>query len=212
MQPQDNETKQHLIIENGDELAVDGTTTRYLLAFDLIYRQGEDTTINIYHITDPHTWDDVERAIASFDARDLPKRTVEAAVAEAAADAFWNHVVAGFPEMTSGDTLLTDEDVGAFYFWLTGVKGGYAGGPVGLPAENVPPARVDTVLAEGIRAAQSILTRVNPALPAAPEVVVSLLRGCVRHQLHWNYPREPVPSVQDAGDDGADGGGAHLRN
>ncbi|KVX33924.1 hypothetical protein WT31_09645 [Burkholderia territorii] len=195
--------KRHLIIENAEELAVDDATAQYLVALDLIYDQGEDPTVNHYHIVDPHSWDDVERSIALFNARPLPKRTVEAAVAELAADAFWTEVVGGFPEMTTGDTQLTDEDVGAFYLWLTGVDGDYANHPIGWAPANVPPIRIDAVLAKGIATAQVMLARINPALPTAPAAVVSRLRQCLHHQLEWNFPSEGVPRRQQSEGNGA---------
>lgn len=189
-QPHGNLTAEHVILENGDQLAIDAATAQYLVVFGLIYEQGDDLAANHYHIVEPRTWADVEGAIASFNDRALSKRTVEAAVAEGAADAFWAQVVIGFPEMTTGDTQLTDEDVGAFYLWLTGVEGAYAYNPVGLIPCNVPLTRIDAVLAGAIAASHAVLMRLNPALPTASAAVVSTLRGCLHLQLHWNFPSE----------------------
>ncbi|ASW03690.1 hypothetical protein [Paraburkholderia aromaticivorans] len=111
------------------------------------------------------------------------------AVAEQAAGAFWKQVTIGFPEVTTGDSLLSGEDEGAMYLWLTGKVGDYPQDEcIDKAPSCVDAARVDLVVETSLQAAASVLKQCNPELTEAPDSVRSLLASCVRHQLRWNYP------------------------
>lgn len=122
-------------------------------------------------------------------------------VAELAAGAFWQQVMLGFPEVTTGDSLLSGEDEGAMYLWLTGEVGDY---PYGECSDRVPScvdaARVDAVLEASLQAAAAVLKQSNPELTEVPCSVRSLLASCVRHQLRWNYPTGAVADSADPED------------
>lgn len=111
------------------------------------------------------------------------------AVAEQAAGAFWEQVMHGFPEVVTGDSLLSGEDEGAMYLWLTGKAGDY---PQNECIDSAPScidaARLDSVVETSLKAAAAVLKQSNPELAEAPHSVRSLLASCVRHQLRWNFP------------------------
>lgn len=111
------------------------------------------------------------------------------AAAEQAAGAFWLQVTIGFPEVTTGDSLLSGEDEGAMYLWLTGKVGDYPQNEcIDKAPSCVEAARVDSVVETSLQAAAAVLKQSNPELTEVPDSVRSLLASCVRHQLRWNYP------------------------
>ncbi|MFP3637833.1 hypothetical protein [Paraburkholderia sp. SIMBA_054] len=57
--------KNHAIIENGEELAVDGATAAHLVAFGLIYDQQDPPGAQHYHIVDGYSWPEVDVAVAT---------------------------------------------------------------------------------------------------------------------------------------------------
>lgn len=111
------------------------------------------------------------------------------AVAEQAAGAFWQQVMLGFPEVTTGDSLLSGEDEGAMYLWLTGKVGDYPQDECLDKAPSfVEATRVDSVVETSLQTAAAVLKQSNSELTEVPDSVRSLLASCVRHQLRWNYP------------------------
>jgi hypothetical protein len=61
--------KDHTILENGEQLAVDAATAAHLVADGLIYNQGDDPTAKMYHVVDGHSWREIEAVIAQFNAQ-----------------------------------------------------------------------------------------------------------------------------------------------
>ncbi|WP_321966973.1 hypothetical protein [Burkholderia cepacia] len=171
-----------------DELVIEAQAARLFVATGLICPQGDERDANRYHIVDGYTWTDIELAVAQFSARPLTQRTAAAAIAEAAAYVFWDRIAAAFPEMTTGDTQIADEDAGAFHQWLTGTSGGFAATPSNTAPQNVPRGRIVTALTEAMVAGGQVLKTLNPALPPAPAAVVSALQACLHHLLRWNFP------------------------
>jgi len=112
-------------------------------------------------------------------------------IAEAAAFAFWALVAEGYPEMTTGDSRSSGEDVGAFYQWLTGEQGDYPVQPLG--GFHIPTAaaeRFRAVVDGAIDEAGAVLREANVSLPAVPLDVRKQLDSCVTHLLHWNFPED----------------------
>ncbi|MGF6440087.1 hypothetical protein [Paraburkholderia youngii] len=67
--------KFHLILENMEELGVDTATAKHLLERGMIYEKADDPeSTDMYHIVDGHSWADVEKAAAEFQAQQLAQQ------------------------------------------------------------------------------------------------------------------------------------------
>jgi len=121
-------------------------------------------------------------------------------VAEKAAGGFWLIVTEGYPEMTTGDSRLSGEDVGAFHKWLTGEE--HRDYPVdhgdALPIYGIAASRFHEVVDAAIAAGGEVLRQANPSLQPVPSDVCFALESCVKHVLHWNFPENrEVQQYQD---------------
>lgn len=109
-------------------------------------------------------------------------------VIAAAARAYWATLVQFFPEMTSGDSQITDEDEAAMATWRNGVCGDRSEMGFELfSLEHVEGDRVEAAVAASINAAGAVLFADGPA-PEAPDSVRKQLMACATHLLYYNYP------------------------
>lgn len=63
--------KDHVILENGQELGITATFAAHLTSVGLIYKQSDDPSNLLYHIVDPHSWPEIDAAITALEARKL---------------------------------------------------------------------------------------------------------------------------------------------
>jgi len=110
-------------------------------------------------------------------------------ISEAAAFEFWGCIQAGYPEMITGESQLSGEDVGAFHKWLTGEHGDF---PVQnhdpLPVAQLASGRFELVIDTAIAAADKVLRGFSPLLQPVPIDVRYELESCVKHHLNFNFP------------------------
>lgn len=132
------------------------------------------------------------------------RKLLKSIVAErvnSASEAFWAEFADGFPELTSGDSHISGEDKGVLYRWVTDREGDYPKDELyGCLPDTVDRARVDVVVAAGLRAAELVLKGINLELPEAPDYVRSMLTSCVMHVLELNYPsaeHDEAPEQRD---------------
>jgi hypothetical protein len=112
----------------------------------------------------------------------------------AAAAAFWGVIADKFPEITSGDTTNSGEDLGAFGLWANGHVGDE---PFGMPRLDIPSyiedVRVTQAVTDGMEAAKAHLHSVNEAHYGA---AFAELDNCTRELIRYNAP-EPGTFVVD---------------
>lgn len=104
-----------------------------------------------------------------------------------AVEAFWGVIANAFPEMRSGDSQLSGEDIAAMSLWINGEAGD---NPiqegVHLDVPSVYEERIGTALTNAVLAAGEKVF--GEEMPLMPVDTLMQLDGCVRHVLHFNLP------------------------
>lgn len=117
---------------------------------------------------------------------------------ESAAQVFWGHISESFPEVKTGDSQLSGEDLTALGQWALGVRAAEtldtpswegASEAFALSETGVDRERFERATSAAIEAAGDALKTAYPDLGAIPDVARETLRACVRSVLFWNFPR-----------------------
>lgn len=103
-----------------------------------------------------------------------------------AAESFWGAVCDEFPEMKSGDSQLSGEDVAALAIWRDGDPGDRPVQNGAFDVEWVRDERIEDALQHGIAAAGKVLF--DSEVPPPPKQVIEQLNGCLRHVMYYNEP------------------------